>query len=103
MTDAHKCPDVIGTIFAPGINEDGEPFVNFGLIFKDNSEKMVSQYSVEDIRNMGQSAFEAAEAAETDATLFTFFKEELAMPIVEVAKLIRGIRIHRAETRKQGK
>lgn len=70
-----------------GVNPKGEPFVQLRL-----EDKTLSQFTPAEAREFGQAVMECAEAAETDAFLFSFGTKEIGLDINAAMLMIMAFR-----------
>ncbi len=90
MSD-EKLPDDI-LWHQSGVNPQGEPFVQ---LLKGG--KVIGQMSVTEARDHARAMTEAAEAAETDAFIFTWVIKQVGAGPQQAAGLIADFRRYRAE------
>lgn len=65
-------PKTIWTL--SGVNSKGEPFVQLRL-----EDKTLNQFTPAEAREFGQTVMECAEAADTDAFLFSFGTQQIGL------------------------
>ncbi|HET9304844.1 MAG TPA: hypothetical protein VFO46_02345 [Candidatus Sulfotelmatobacter sp.] len=81
-----------------GVNPRGEPFIQ--LI---RGEKVISQMSAEQARDHAQAVLESAEAAEQDAFLIDFARNQMGLEMPDAARLLMAFREYRQKrTGKRG-
>jgi len=76
-----------------GVAPTGEPFVQ---LLRD--EEIIAQMSPEQARDHARAITEAAEAAEQDAFLMSFAREQIGLPFNEAGKILIAFREYRART-----
>jgi hypothetical protein len=74
-----------------GVAPTGEPFVQ---LLRD--EEVIAQMSPEQARDHARAITEAAEAAEQDAFLVSFAREQIGLPLEEAGKILIAFREYRA-------
>lgn len=89
---ADKLPDDI-LWHQSGVNAKGEPFVQ--LL---RGTDIVGQMSPAEARDHGAAMFMAAEAAEQDAFLWSFAREEMGMPVEQAGSILVAFRAFRERT-----
>lgn len=88
----------MGTIWhQSGVNQNGEPFVQLLV-----DAKVVGQFTPAECRDHARTILEAAEAAEQDAFMLSFFQKNLAMPLEQVWPIIIQFREWREAQGKKG-
>lgn len=76
-----------------GVNPRGEPFVQ---LLRDN--EIVGQFSAQEAREHAQAVLEAAEAAEQDAFMLAFARDQIGMRPEEAGSILLAFRDYRAKT-----
>jgi hypothetical protein len=79
-----------------GVNEEGKGFVTVSCV-SDKGDILIGQLPPKEVRELGQTCFEAGEAAEVDAIIFNLLKTKFNLPDNAIAAFIIDIRNAREE------
>ncbi|MCK9921619.1 hypothetical protein MXD61_06900 [Frankia sp. AgPm24] len=78
--------------FASGVNKDGAPFIHVSWAGRRG------QVTVEEARQIGRQAFEAAEAAEHDAIVVAWLRDKMGLTFHQAAVAVGDLRSYRQDT-----
>jgi hypothetical protein len=84
------------TEWVSGVNQRGEPFIQLAQI-RDGKRILLGQMTPNEARSLAMQGIEAAEAAETDAYMWKFFKTRMELQDAQVAAFIADFRDFRAQ------